>query len=116
MDTETDTEFQNQAVAALNNRLVDATWNNYIDKKQLLVMYGEAKALLRQPTANRKLNAMAKALFETSVRVARCLVIDAPEAKVTLIKGREIQLDALVLYAQAEKELKQLHLIAFQKH
>ena len=43
------------------------------------------------------------------------LAIEAPEAKVTLSKGREIELDALVLYAQAEKELKQLHLIAFQK-
>ncbi|MFT7290258.1 MAG: hypothetical protein ACI9PX_000692 [Reinekea sp.] len=115
MDTETDNEFQNQAITALDNRLMDATWSNYIDKKQLLIMYAEAKTILRHPTPNRKLNAMAKSLFDTSVRVARCLVIEAPEAKVTLSKGREIELDALVLYAQAEKELKQLHMIAFQK-
>jgi hypothetical protein len=100
---------------ALDNRLMDATWSNYIDKKQLLIMYVEAKTILCHPTPNRKLNAMAKSLFDTSVRVARCLAIEAPEAKVTLSKGREIELDALVLYAQAEKELKQLHLIAFQK-
>ena len=108
MDSETDLAFQAQAIAMLNKNLLGAPWNSYLDKKQLLVMYSEARSMVKKNPTHRKLGAAAESLIGSLARIVRCLSIEDAQAKQTFVRGRVVEMDATALYANAEQEFKKM--------
>ncbi|MDX1341633.1 MAG: hypothetical protein R3227_04750 [Reinekea sp.] len=115
MDPQLDEQFQQQAFNLLNKNLLGAAWQTYIDKKQVLVMFAEAKAMLKQKPNQKKLVASAQSLIETLSRVVRCLCLDDEQAKLTSVRGRTITMEAEALFASAEKEFKTMRMLAAKK-
>lgn len=108
MNTDSDKAFRSEAIKLLESQLRGVGWTSKIDKKKLLSMFVEIKSVQRQKNPSKKLLSSSQSLFETLVRVVRCLCIDDPKAKMTTIRGREVEMNANDLFLAAEKEYKNM--------
>ena len=115
MDSELDQSYQLQALKLLEKNLLGSNWKTYIDKKVVLTMFAEAKAIIKQKPNHKKLVTQAQALIETLARVVRCLCLDEEEAKLTSVRGRVVTMEAEALFASAERDFKTLRQLAAKR-
>lgn len=112
MTTKSDSEFQAQAIKLLDRGLVNCVWESKIDKKRILAMYSEAKAITQNSASHKKLSALAQALIDTMVRIVRCVAIDDEGANLTEVKGRIVELEADFLFYNSDNEYKEMRQFA----
>jgi uncharacterized protein YktA (UPF0223 family) len=112
MTTISDSEFNSMATKLLDRGLVNCAWDSKIDKKRILTMYSEAKAIVQDASSHKKLSALAQALIDSMIRIVRCIAIEKEGAKLTEIKGRTVELEADFIFYNSDNEYKEMRQFA----
>jgi len=98
MDHEQDRKYEIQAIEKLDNYLIDCEWTErekYISKEDLLTIYSRSKSIIQQNHENTMLQQVADSVFETCVRLVRCIVLEEPKAMEIIIKGKVQYIEGL---------------------
>ena len=107
-----DSVFQAKALKLLDRELLNCPWDSKIDRKRVVAMYTEAKAIVQNSSNHKKLVVLAQALIDSIVRIVRCVAIEEEGANKTEVKGRLVELDAETLYYNTDNELKEMRKFA----
>ncbi|MDN3648885.1 hypothetical protein QWZ13_08170 [Reinekea marina] len=112
MEIQEDREYQAKAIKLLDQELKNCAWDSKIDKKRIMALYAEASLIVQNSSSHKKLMALAQTLIDSLARIVRCVAIEEEAAKRTLIKGREVELEAEVLFYNTDNEVKEMRKFA----
>lgn len=105
--------FHEQALNLLHNQLVDCTYinndqNKQIDKSILLDMFNNTCRIIQNYESDTEEYKLAEAVFYSCIRSVRCLCIEDKESSKLLLQDKIYTIDALSQYTNALRNYKLL--------